>query len=301
MNKKVAQKIDQYDIDYCKNWLCDTTPINVRQGLMHITAFNSLYGPIYDGQMGNIVSKLMRYNRFAGFSVTIKDGTVTVDDVVTMDASNFEPDILDHIIRSRPKFVKLIYQYMSCFPVALYKTYTEVTRESLILDNLSEVRDFYEKCSTFDSWTARQLCAFISHCDPEALDHMSENPEDLLFTKFTPIFSRSDLYEENLPLVKAAILGGAFEFIHVDRNNLMESSLKPKKGLEWAKQKGIEYQPVLDEYLLTLDTEPAISSGYNHSLLRYDARGYKGTGAFERKSGKKRGNSRFVCKKTNGS
>lgn len=267
MNKPFAQKIHEQDVNSCKKWLCDKTPINVRQGLMYITSLNSLYGPIYDGQMSNLVSKLTGYNTFAGISVTVEYGTVTVDDVITIDASNFEPDILDHIIQSRPKFVKLIYQYMSCFPVALLKAYTEVTGESLILDDLSEVRDFYEKCSTFDSWTSHQLCAFMSHCDPEALDYMSENPEDLLYMRFTPIFSRSDLYKENLQLVKAAILGGAFEFIHLDRDNWLKSSLKPKKGLEWAKKKGVLYHSLLDELLLASDETPEISSGYTTPYL----------------------------------
>ncbi|HUX80042.1 MAG TPA: hypothetical protein VMW10_09925 [Alphaproteobacteria bacterium] len=204
---------------------------------------------------------------FSGISVTAADGVVTVDDIVTIEPFDFEPDMLDHCIRSRPKFVKLIYQYMSYFPLALLKAYTEITGENLILDDLSVVREFYEKCSALDSWTSHQLCAIISHCDSEALDFMSENPEDLLFMRFSPIFSRSDLYKENVTLVKAAILGGAFELIHLDRDNWAQSSLKPQKGLEWATQKGIDYHPVLDEYLLTLDTMPTIASGYTTPYL----------------------------------
>jgi hypothetical protein len=220
--------------------------------------------------------------QLGGMRLTVEDGTVTVDDVVTIDASNFEPDILDHVIQSRPHFVKLIYQSMSCFPVALYEAYTEISGENLILDDLSEVREFYESCSKFDSWTGHQLCSYISHCDPEAIDFMStnpgamdymsddpkardfmlNNPEKLLPTRLSRIFTRSDLYEKNLPLVKAAILGEAFEFIHFDRDNCEKSSLKPKKGLEWAKKKGIGYHPILDEYLLTLNTTPTISSEY---------------------------------------
>jgi len=267
VNKKVTQKIYEHDIDSCKKWLCDSSSISVRQGLKYITSLNSLYGPIYDGQISNLLSKLMGTKIFTGISVTAADGVVTVDDILTIEPFDFDPDMLDHCIRSRRKFVKLIYQYISCFPVALYEVYTEITGENLILDDLSVVREFYEKCSAFDSWTSHQLCAYISHCDPEALDFMSENPEDLLFMRFSPIFSRSDLYKENLQLVKAAILGGAFEFIHFDRDNWMQSLLKPKKGLEWAKKKGIGYHPVLDEYLLTLDTTPAISSGYTTPYL----------------------------------
>jgi len=71
----------------------------------------------------------------------------------------------------------------------------------------------------------------------------------------------------NLPLVKAAILGGAFELIHVDRDNWIQSSLKPKKGMERAKQKGIGYHPVLDEYVLALVATPVISSDYTTPYL----------------------------------
>ena len=96
---------------------------------------------------------------------------------------------------------------------------------------------------------------------------MSENPKELLPTRLSRIFSRSDLYEKNLQLVKAAILGGAFEFIHVDRDNWVKSSLKPKKGLEWAKKKGVCYHPILDELILTLDATPEISSEYTTPYL----------------------------------
>jgi len=84
------------------------------------------------------------------------------------------------------------------------------------------------------------------------------------------MFTRSDLYEDNVPLVKAAILGEAFELIRVDRDNWAQSSLKPKKGLEWARQKGIDYHPVLDELLLDLNVPPAIpeiSSAYTTPYL----------------------------------
>src|SRR5262249_14287188 len=114
-------------------------------------------------------------------SITPADGIVTIDDIVTihdigsLDASIFYPDISYDRIQSRPKFVKLIYQYMSCFPDALYEVYKEVTGESLILDDLSQVREFYKNCSSFDSWTAHQLCTIVSHCDPEVLDYIARN------------------------------------------------------------------------------------------------------------------------------
>ena len=62
--------------------------------------------------------------------------------------------------------------------------------------------------------------------------------------------------------MKAAILGGAFELIHFDRDNWLESYLKPKNGLEWAKNKGINYHPLLDEIFLEKETPPVVSSGY---------------------------------------
>lgn len=267
MSKLALRKTHEHDVDSCKKWLHDNTPINVSQGLRYITSLNSLYGPLYDGQISNLLSKLMRKKMFAGTSITAVDNIVTIDDIDTIEAPDLEPDILNYYIKSRPKFVKLIYQYMSYFPIVLLKAYTEITGENLILDDLSEIREFYEKCSTFDSWTAHQLCSFISHCDPEALDYMSKNPEDLLYMKFAPILSRSDLYKENAHLVKAAILGKAFELIHLDRDNWAQSTLKPQKGLEWAKKKGIDYHPVLNEYLLTLPIEPAISSTYTTPYL----------------------------------
>lgn len=267
MNRRITQKIDKQDIDYCKKWLCDKTPINVKEGLWFITTLNSLFGANHEGQLKNLVSKLLRYDSFAGVSVSVKHGTVTVDNVVTIETSDFDSDIKGHIIRSRPKFVKLIYQLISCFPVTLYKAYTEVTGENLILDDLSGIREFYENCSRFDSWTAFQFCAYISHCDPEAFDYLSENPNDTDYISFAPIHSRSDIYNENVPLLKAAILGGAFELIHFDRDNWLQSTLKPKKGLEWAKKKGVLYHPVLDELVFALNTAPVNSSGYTTPYL----------------------------------
>jgi hypothetical protein len=71
---------------------------------------------------------------------------------------------------------------------------------------------------------------------PEALEYMSEHPEKLLLIRLSRIFTRSDLFDQNLPLVKAAVLGGIFELIHVDHDNWEKSTLKPQKGLEWAKK-----------------------------------------------------------------
>ena len=113
--------------------------------------------------------------------------------------------------------------------------------------------------------------------NPESQDLLSKDPkyrkfrldklETLLPSGFSRIFLRPDLYEKNVTLVKAAILGGGFELIHFDRDNWAQSTLKPKKGLEWAKKKGIDYHPVLDEYLLALDATPEISSGYTTPYL----------------------------------
>jgi hypothetical protein len=265
MISKLTQKIDKCDLDYCKDWLCDTTPISVKQGILVITARNCLFARLHECQINHLFTKMMGPKDFEGISVVYSSKTIAVDDIVTIEL-DFESDKMGSI-RSRVQFVKLIYQFMSCFPVDLFKTYTEVTGENLILDERSQVREFYENRSKYDSWSGHQLCAFISHSDPEVIDFMSENPESDIDTAFSPIFSRSDLYEKNAPLVKAAILGGAFDLIHFDRDDWEKSTLMPKKGLEWAKKKGIDYHPVLDEYLLTLDAAPAIASGYTTPYL----------------------------------
>jgi len=287
--KLFVQKIHEQDVDFFKNWLCDTRPINVQQGLDDILSHNNPPSLLKEMQIRRLGSKL------TGNMISIRDkngfekldNIVKVDDIVTLISNFNTPGTLGSTIRSRPKFVKLIYQYISSFPVALVEAYKEITGENLILDDLSEVREFYESCTKFDLWTGHELCSYISHCDPDALDFMSEHLEAqdcmsegpksrnfrldklerLLPNKFSRIFLRPDLYEKNLSLVKAAILGGAFELIHFDRDNWSQSTLKPKKGLEWAKKKGIDYHPVLDEYLLTLDTTPVISSGYTTPYL----------------------------------
>lgn len=304
-----AQKIHEQDVDSCKKWLCDTARIDVRQGLDDILSNNNPSSLLKEMQIRYLGSKL------TGSMISIKDKDgfekledfVKRDGIVTLISNNFNTGILGYTIRSRPQFVKLIYQYLSCFPVALFDAYKEITGEHLILDDLSEVRECYESCSKFDLWTGHEFCAYISHCDPEVLDFISKypkimdymlkhsenleymakhpksleymsnkpealeyvlnNPKKLLLMRLSRIFTRSDLYEENLPLVKAAILGGAFELIHIDRDNWEQSSLNPKKGLEWAKKKGIDYHPVLDEYLLPLDIKPVVSSGYTTPYL----------------------------------
>jgi len=288
VNKPFEQKIQEQNVDSWKRWLCDTTPINVQQGLDDILSHNNPPFVLKEMQIRHLGSKLRGNVVFAGVPIRNEDGfeklndVVKVDDIVTL-LSNFNtPGMLGYTIKSRPQFVKLIYQYLPCFPVALYEACKAITGENLILDDLSEVREFYESGSKFDLWTGHELCAYLSHCDPDALDFISEHPEAqdlmsedpksrnsrlnklerLLPSRFSCIFLRPDLYEKNLSLVKAAILGEAFELIHLDRDNWAQSTLNPKKGLEWAKKKGIGYHPVLDEYLLTLNREPAISSGY---------------------------------------
>lgn len=293
MNKPFAQKIHEQDVESWKKWLCDICPINVRQGLEDILSYNNPPSVLKEMQVRHLESKLKKNILFAGPSIRNKDGFEKLDDFVKLDnivtlISNFNnPGMLGHTIKSRPQFLKLIYQYLSYFPVALLKAYTEITEENLTLDDLSEIREFYESRSKFDLWTGHELCAYISHCDPDALNFISEHPEAqdlmpedlksrnfriakldrLLLIKYSRIFLRPDLYEKNLTLVKAAVLGGAFELIHVDRDNWTQSTLNPKKGLEWAKKKGIDYHPVLDEYLLTLDTTSTIASEYTTPYL----------------------------------
>ncbi len=267
MNKSALRVVHENEVESYKKWLCDNTEINVSRGLSEILFNLDIFGPLDDEQKKHFEHKLIVNTKLAEISVTALDGIVTVDGVVTLEANPYDPYMLQYFIRARPQFVKLMYQYISYFSDALYEAYKEVTGENLILDDLSQVRELYKNCSSFDSWTAHQLCAYISHSDPEVLDLKSDNPESYLPDRLSRIFTRSDLYEKNLPLVKAAILAGAFELIHVDRSNWAQSTLKPQKGLEWAKKKGIDYHPVLDEYLLTLHTEPAISSGYTTPYL----------------------------------
>lgn len=293
MNKPFAQKIHEQDVDSCKKWLCDTTPINVRQGLDDILSHNNPPSVLKEMQIRLLGSKLKENILFTRPLIRNEDGFEKLDDIVKLDnnvtlISNVNnPGMLGYTIKSRPQFLKLIYQYSSYFPVTLVKAYTEITGENLILDDLSNVREFYERCSKFDLWTGHEFCAYLSHCDPEVLTFISEHPEALdyiaedpknrnfrldkleilLPRRFSRLFLRSDLFEKNLPLVKAAILGGAFELIHVDRDNWAQSTLKPQKGLEWATQKGIDYHPVLNEYLLTLDTTLTITSGYTTPYL----------------------------------
>jgi len=307
VNKPFAQKMHEQDVDFFKNWVCDTTPINVREGLDNILPNHAPFFSLKKLQIGRIGSKLTGNTISPKGSISVNDGVLLLDDIVTIRANFNHPGMLGSSIRSRLQFVKLIYQYMSCFPLALFDAYKEITGENLILDDLSEVREFYESCSKFDLWTGHEFCAYISHCDPKVLDfvsqypkimdYMSKQPENLeymakhprslelmsnkpealeyvlnnpkkqLLMRFSRIFSRTDLYERNSTLVKAAILGGAFELIHIDRDNWAQSTLKPQKGLEWAKKKGIDYHPVLDEYLLPLETTPAIPSEYTTPYL----------------------------------
>ncbi len=282
MSKAALRAIHENDLDSCKKWLCDDTSLTVYQGLSHIISPNDSFGPLYQEQRDHLRNKLFEKRRFAGILITRADGFFVIDDIVTIAPNDNDLEMLSQRLTSRPQFVKLMYQYMSHFSDAVYEAYTEVTGDHLRLDDLSEVREFYEECSTFDSWTGHQLCAYISHCDPEALDFLAANPEAQDSFPKTParhlperlsrIFSKSDLYEKNAPLVKAAILGGAFELIHLDRDDWEKSSMHPKKGLEWAKKKGIEYHPVLDELLLDVEAapaivEPAISSGYTTPYL----------------------------------
>jgi len=282
MNRTFAQKIHEQNVDFFKNWLCDTTPIKVREGLEGILSNNIPFPSLKELQLRHSGSKLAD-------SISFEDGVVIQEGIVTL-ISNFDnPDILEASIRSRPQFVKLIYQTVSCFPTALFDAYKEITGENLILDDLSEIREFYEHCSQIDLWTAQEFCAYISHCSPEALNFISEHPEmdfmsedtkaqqaivrqlgDLLPGRLSRLLLRPDLYEKNLAFLKAAILGGAFEIAHLDRDNWEKSSLNPKKGLEWAKKKGIEYHPVLDELLLDLNVPTAtlaVSSEYTTPYL----------------------------------
>ena len=305
----VAQKLREQQVDACKKWLCDTTSISVRQGLKDILSLNNLSKQLSQFQISYLKSRLLEDvlgvsglfqqcsssesendMQLSEGRSTIADGTLTVDDVITIETNYISPIVPYDYIRSRPKFVKLMYQYISCFPAELFEAYTEITGESLLLDDLSEVREFYKNCSALDSWTGHQLCAYLSHCNPEVLNFISENPKKSLPVRLYPLFLMSDLFDENVPLVKAAILGEAFELVHLDRDNWEKSSLNPKKGLEWAKKKGIEYHPVLDELLLDVKPAPTpsvLSSGYTTPYLEIIQEGIIELGISKENQGKK--------------
>jgi hypothetical protein len=148
------------------------------------------------------------------------------------------------------------------------------------LDDLSEIREFYENCSQIDLWTVQEFCAYISHCRSRSFGfHIRDHPETGLYVErrkspagivkqlgdpaswaaFSPLSKARPLREELSRFLKAAVLGGAFEITLLDRDNWEKSSLNPKKGMEWAKKKGIDYHPVLDELLLDLNVPPATS------------------------------------------
>lgn len=274
-----AQKIHEQNVDFFKNWLCDTTPINVREGLDDILSNSIPFYSLKELQLRHSGIKLTE-------SISSEDGSVVRDGIVILIPNFDNPGILEASIKSRAQFVKLIYQYVSCFPTPLYEAYTAITGESLRLDDLSELREFYEHRSQIDLWTAQEFCAYVSHCSPEALDFISENPEmdfmsadaktqqdivrqlgDLLPGRLSRLLLRPDLYEKNLAFLKAAILGGAFEITLLDRDNWEKSSFNPKKGMEWAQKKGIEYHPVLDELLLDSPATSTISSEYTTPYL----------------------------------
>jgi hypothetical protein len=307
-----AKKIHEQNIDFFKNWLCDPTLINVREGLDNILSNNIPFYSLKELQLRHSGSKLAE-------SISFEDGVVIQDGIVTL-TSNDNPDILEASIRSRPQFVKLIYQSVSCFPTALFDAYKEITGENLILDDLSEIREFYEHCSQIDLWTAQEFCAYISHCSPEALNFISEHPEmdfmskdakvqqaivtqlgDLLPGPLSRLLLRPDLYEKNLAFLKAAVLGGAFEITLLDGDNWEKSSLNPKKGMEWAKKKGIEYHPVLDELLLDLNvptTTPALSSEYTTPYLEMMREVIRELGISREDQGKKEAIAALFAKKT---
>jgi len=165
-----AQKIHEQNVDFFKNWLCDTTLITVREGLDKIFSNSIPFYALKELQLRHSGIKLAE-------SISSEDGSVVRDGIVIMIPNFDNPGILEASIKSRAQFVKLIYQSVSCFPTPLHEAYTAITGESLRLDDLSELREFYEHRSQIDLWTAQEFCAYISHCSPEALDFMSEHPE----------------------------------------------------------------------------------------------------------------------------
>ncbi|MBY0502182.1 MAG: hypothetical protein K2P93_09335 [Alphaproteobacteria bacterium] len=141
-----AQKIHEQDVDFFKNWLYDTTLINVREGLDNILSNNIPFYSLKERQLRDSGTKLAD-------SISFEEGIVIRDGIVTLISNFGNPDILEASIKSRSQFVKLIYQSISCFPTALFDAYKEITGENLILDDLSEIREFYEHRSQIDFYS----------------------------------------------------------------------------------------------------------------------------------------------------
>ncbi len=178
MNKPAfAQKTHEQNVDFYKNWLCDDALIKVKQGLTEILPNHAPFFSLKEMQIGRLGSKLTADMLSPRGAISVNDGVLLLDGITTIIQNFNTPGILGATIHSRPQFVKLIYQYMSCYPSALYEAYKETMGGALILDDLSEVREFYESCSKFDLWTGHELCAYISHCDPQVLEFISQYPK----------------------------------------------------------------------------------------------------------------------------
>ena len=54
-----AQKIHEQNVDFFKNWLCDTTPINVREGLDEILSHNNPFYVLKEMPIRHLGSMLM--------------------------------------------------------------------------------------------------------------------------------------------------------------------------------------------------------------------------------------------------
>ncbi len=291
MNLIFGRKGYKQEVQYYEGWLERMGLLDISRGMSE-TVFHGIPSCLLSEiQKNTLAAKLTSYTQFSRFWVYSADGIVKIDDELVITPYRAMFHTLINKVCSRPLFIKLLYQYVSYFPTTLFEAYQGVTGESLFLDECSEIREFYETCCKLDLWTAHELCAYISHCDPDAVDFISTHPEahkflsediesqgykphdlEKLFpNRFSPLLLRPELYEKNLNFVKSAIFGGAFELIHFDRDDWINSSFKPKVGLEWAKKKGIAYHPVMDEYLLDSDIKPEasslMSSGYTTPYL----------------------------------
>jgi hypothetical protein len=58
VNKPFVRKLQEYGIDSCKEWLCDTKPISIKKGLAFIVSNTGSFGPLYDDQIFNLNNKL---------------------------------------------------------------------------------------------------------------------------------------------------------------------------------------------------------------------------------------------------
>ncbi|MBX9744507.1 MAG: hypothetical protein K2X08_04780 [Chlamydiales bacterium] len=180
----------------------------------------------------------------------------------------------DCYIISRLEFLKLLYQCCSYLPRPLIEAFHAVAKEPLLLKEDSPVKLLYGKYSRRDWWTIKELCALISHMDPETLATHTDDPKKLrdtipgevlvrsikktLFVPYqltslafqgSPVHVEGDLFEANCLLIREAINNNKLGLIGHDPKEWLGGRIEPRPALQWAKEKEIDYHPILDELI----------------------------------------------------